>query len=340
MGGGESERFWEEELLQDGQRRRWTLESDRRLLELVAGATRRLTAEIERVVGVLSTLETKLTETESAVTGVGFRLRALAESQFVEFKLAPRSDPAAVRLSTVPSSATTMSAASTSKGDRSRDEEEEDDEDETMRRAVDALSTIDPLNERPLPHLIGSEAFAKDPAIGLGVRARYSSLAEEESPSRPPPSRSQGRARNSELTVESAPPVPVDDSLFDHHQSAAFSSSLFKNLDDSSLGPIVAAVQQPALTAPPPPSVTAQIAPQIVVVGATVKTVPPVTSVVDDDLFGEQAFGTAAAPPPSVSQPNMSMPPAPPPPPRTRRLFDDKDDDDDDGLADGRLRWA
>jgi hypothetical protein len=310
----------------------WTLTSDQALVDLIAASSGNILNRCHSVKASLDQLEASAAATRRGVDDVAQSVVDLSHSQFVENRVAdpPLARPAAGK----------SASASQNKHAKKSAPQDIPDEQALMEQIEAALSDVDPVNEKPLPHIIGSDEFFSDPTLGLFAHHDEDSLhTPGKSPTALPPSSRAGggsaagnhaSTRDAELEADAQRGSKYYDELFS--DPALFQSALFPG---SSPAPAAAAAIVAAAASPPvlPQTSYSTAVSAATVVPAAAPAIPPrkpapaaasaalvhpaaPAAAADDhaDLFGEDVIPFAAKP--------------------RRALFEDKDDeDDDDGLV-------
>jgi len=307
-----------------GDASKWTLTSDQELLDSMAASSAAFLAQANAVKAAIDKLEARLESTKGGLHAEITSVLALAQTQFIENRVAEvkeksshkRAPSAPVRAPAAPDDADVVDDA----GEKALIEQLEAN-----------LGDLDPLNERPLPHIIGTDAFFQDAFVGLGASLEDEFMLAGSPPKFSANSASQQRAAQTDF--ESLPPPAydlfADPAMF---QSALFPghASLLSNVESpiaalqtssaalasSSAAPSSLAPTPPLPSLPinggppaPPPRLVPPSQSQAAVATTAVTTTAAAATEHNADLFGDDVVPFAAKP--------------------RRGLFDDDDDDDD-----------
>ena len=310
---------------------RWTLESDKQLFAALGEFSQTLVQRGDAVLAKLSKLERQCAASERNVLDATNQIQSLRNSQFIHTRVVevPKTETARPAVgggdAVPPAFQTSNSFVSTAvllHGDE-----------------------VDPLNERPLPYVIGSDEFYNDPNIGLVVPDDFIEIRQgdgmEEEVQRPPVGFQKSKAAAEDILQ--AQLVFGDTSMTkpdSPHQTMAFPSVA----EASGFNPTGFVPELPVVGTTSP---FADQEPSAI----TIQTRNSMEEGFDEDIFSAPttvpvnvpalpaAVPNHSAPPRAITETiidvSRPLPPPPPPPPRMTQnlLFDDVDDLFGDSVA-------
>jgi hypothetical protein len=237
----------------------WDLEKDRAILQILENLSLQLENRGEQILINLQSLETQMNQVQNETNTMSQQFRTLLDEQFVEVRVnstttvTTSSSPTKNSYNIMDKTNIVVVNNNNNNNQNIRNSMDEEDSDGDLIGAeFDNDSMVDPLNERPLPLIVGSDEFQHDPLFGMQqigdddlispIKPMMSGISQSSNNrnkllmgNRTSTSDSHDSSLQQQQHHHPQPPPETmfgKDDLFD---SNAFNSNLFKSLEDFSL---------------------------------------------------------------------------------------------------------